>query len=85
MPVSPFSVPRKKVKLASDRNLIKRRLREAYRLHNLEARNYFIASGIQLNLMIVFTGKMSPDYVLLETKIILILQRLVRDHEMGVE
>lgn len=80
-----FSVPKRIIKLASDRNLVKRRLREAYRLNSLETRNYFSSKGIMVHLLIVFNGKKSPDYVLLESKIILILQRLVKVYESGTD
>jgi len=75
------SVPKKIIKLAVDRNRIKRQLREVYRLNCHEVFNYFGTRKINLHVMFIYTGKVSPDYAVLESKIILILQRLVKEHE----
>lgn len=77
------SVPKKIIRLAVDRNRIKRQIREAYRLNKHAAAAYFEGKKISLRLMFIYTGKVSPDYAVLESKIILILQRLVKEHEMA--
>lgn len=77
------SVPKKRVKLATDRNLIKRRIKEAYRLNSQPFRAYFEPLSINVHIIFIYTGKVSPDYASLESKIILILQRLVKAHEVG--
>ena len=67
-----FSIPKKKVRKAVDRNTIRRRMREAYRLHKqilLQAKN---------NYAIVFmyiSDKILP-FALIEEKTILSLKRL---------
>jgi ribonuclease P protein component len=77
------SVPKKIIKSAVHRNRIKRQIREVYRLNSVSMRNYFESKQTALQLMFIYTGKVSPDYAVLETKIILILQRLVKEHEMA--
>jgi len=58
-----FSVPKKVVKLAVDRNRIKRMMREAYRLNK-----YLISENIKepYIFMFIYTDKEEPNYVDLE-------------------
>jgi len=77
------SVPKKIIRQAVDRNRIKRQIREAFRLHRLHAVTYCGEKKIELRVMFIYTGKVSPDYAVIESKIILILQRLVKEHEMA--
>lgn len=79
------SVPKKRIRLATDRNRIKRQMREAYRLNCHDSITYFKDQHLAVNLILIYTGKVSPDYAALESKIILILQRLAEIHEMGTD
>ena len=69
-------VPKKRVRLASDRNVIKRRVKEAYRLQKSELEKYLKSNNHQLNLAIIYQKHEILDYKLIEVKIKLILDRL---------
>jgi len=70
------SVPKKNIKLAVNRNLLKRRNREAYRLNNNELKIQLKKSGIEINLMFIYTSKQILPYQEIEDKIKVILSRL---------
>ena len=69
-------VTKKRVRLASDRNLIKRRVKEAYRLQKSELEKYLKSKNHQLNLAIIYQKYEILDYKLIEEKIKLLLNRL---------
>jgi ribonuclease P protein component len=71
-----FTVPKRNFKRAVDRNLLKRRMREAYR------KNKYILCGTaetamkHYNIMFVYTSKDKQVYRDIESKIVIALQRL---------
>ncbi len=69
-------VPKKRVRLASDRNVIKRRVKEAYRLQKSELEKYLKSNNHQLNLAIIYQKHEILDYKLIDVKIKLLLSRL---------
>ena len=69
-------IPKKRVRLASDRNVIKRRVKEAYRLQKSELEKYLKSNNQQLNLAIIYQKHEILDYKLIEVKIKLLLSRL---------
>ncbi len=71
------SVPKKNIKLAVNRNLIKRRIREAYRINNSELKKSLLEKEIEINLMLIYTAKQILDYKEIEDKIKVILTRLI--------
>lgn len=56
-----FSVPKKKIKAATDRNRIKRVLREAWRLQK-HALYQAVPEGQQLQCFLIFTGTLPLPY-----------------------
>lgn len=75
------AVPKRNIRLAVDRNRIKRQTREAYRLNCHDTKTYFQEQNLSVNLLLVFNSKVLPKYAILQSKIILILQRLKETHE----
>jgi len=65
------SVSKKSFKRACDRNTIKRRIREAYRLH---WQDYI--SGQSIHMMFIYVGKSMPDYPSIERSLLRILKNL---------
>jgi ribonuclease P protein component len=76
------TVSKKNIKLAVKRNLIKRRIREAYRLNNGALKNQLEKSEIELNLMFIYTSKQILPYKEIEAKIKVILTRLIELSEV---
>ena len=66
-----FSVPKRKFKLAVDRNLLKRRLKEAYRIHK-----NILPSNQTLNIAFLYTGKEIMDYQKIESSMVRLLSTI---------
>ncbi|MBP7462726.1 MAG: ribonuclease P protein component [Bacteroidales bacterium] len=70
------SVPKRLFRKAHDRNLLKRRLREAYRRNKHILYHTVGTSGFSLRLAFVYTASDILSYSEIENKIVLSLQRL---------
>ena len=69
-------VPKKQLKLAADRNIVRRRMKEAYRLNKSTIENSLKNKGKQFNIAIVYQNDKRLSYKVIEEKIKLILGRL---------
>ena len=69
-------VPKKQLKLAAERNIVKRRMKEAYRLNKLEIERFLADKNRQLNIAIIYQNEKILSYKEIEEKIKLILDRL---------
>ena len=68
-----FSVSKKKIRKASGRNYIKRRLKEAYRLN----KHVFTAKGVVLGF--IFVGNPEMSFAEIEPKMKLVLEKLTKE------
>lgn len=61
-----FSAPKKKFRKATQRNLVKRRMRESWRLQK-HLLTPFVPTGRQLHVFLIFTGRELPAYEVIFT------------------
>jgi len=79
-----ISVPKSNLKKAVDRNLVKRRIREAYRKNKEPLLMAFSDKKTQCIFAIVYVGKEIMKYDELEQKIIILIQRLLDEYEKNI-
>ena len=72
-------VPKKKVRLAVNRNIIRRRMKEAYRLHKIELENILKGKKLQLSIAIIYQKDKILSYKTVEEEIKLIFDRLGKE------
>ncbi|TSA27927.1 MAG: ribonuclease P protein component [Bacteroidetes bacterium] len=76
-----IAVPKSFFPKASDRNLIRRRIRESYRRNKYPLHESLASTNKQLAVALSYTGKQILPYAAIEEKIILLLQRLMKENE----
>lgn len=74
-----ISVPKKRFKKAVHRNLIRRRIKEAYRLHKNEFYDYLDKTEIRLVYMLMYNHSEIMEYNELEGKITTLLFRFQKE------
>lgn len=74
-------VSKRNFKKAVDRNLIKRRVRESYRINKSSLINYCINNNKQLSLSLIYIANEIFDYKYINNKISLIIKKLILSDE----
>jgi len=72
-------VPKKKIRLAVKRNIIRRRMKEGYRLHKIELENMLKNKELHLSIAIIYQKENILPYKTMEEEIKLILERLSKE------
>tara|TARA_Y100000766_G_C18889373_1_gene597699 strand:- start:705 stop:1076 length:372 start_codon:yes stop_codon:yes gene_type:complete len=74
-----ISVPKRNISLATKRNLIKRRVNEAFRVNKEKLYAKLLERNKQINIAIIYQKKEIQTYKIIEQKINLLLNRLIHD------
>jgi ribonuclease P protein component len=72
-----FSVPKKGFRLAVTRNIIKRRMREAYRKNKKTLYEQLDGEKVQIVMVVILKGNLAPDYLTVEKSIKEMINRLI--------
>ena len=72
-----FSVSKRGFRLAVTRNLIKRRLREAYRKNKKTLYDHLISQNIQIVFVVIIRGNSVPEYTTIEKSIRDMISKLI--------
>ena len=82
-----FSVSKRGFRLAVTRNLIKRRMREAYRKNKSSLYEHLMTGNIQIAFVVIVRGNVVPDYISIEKSIKEVINKLIvltsRKSEVG--
>lgn len=73
-----FSVSSRNFKKATDRNRIKRVMRESYRLQKNSLAEVLTAGQKKITVFIIYTGKEMPEYNMVFEKTGIIIKRLIK-------
>lgn len=74
-----LSVSKRKFKNAVDRNFLRRRIREAYRLNKHTLYTGLEGEKKQFAFMVIYTGKEMSDYAIIEKSMQRIIKRFLQD------
>jgi ribonuclease P protein component len=72
-----FSVSKKGFRLAVTRNLIKRRMREAYRKNKNTLYEHLASENIQIAFLVILKGNSVPDYLAIEKSMKVMIKKLI--------
>ena len=78
-----ISVPKRSFKRAVKRNLLKRRIREAYRINKSSLYELLETKNINVNLLLVYVSAEISSYNEIERKLASLLQRFAKRVEEG--
>ncbi|NOY37013.1 MAG: ribonuclease P protein component [Chlorobi bacterium] len=76
-----IGIPKKKIRKAVHRNLLKRRIREAYRTNKFLLYDSLKNKNLFLSLFILYQDDKIIPFRDIEEKVVLILQKIIRENE----
>lgn len=76
-----FSVPKRNIKSAVKRNLIKRRMKEAFRLNKIEFEQYLQNKDLQKTLFLIYLEREILSFDQIQKKMILLLDKCIQQLE----
>ena len=74
-----ISIPKRNIKLASKRNILKRRINEAFRVNKIHLYTKLDETNKQINIAVIYQHGEILAYKLIEEKIKLLLSRLIKE------
>jgi ribonuclease P protein component len=74
-----FTVPKKRFKRANKRNLLKRKMREAFRLNKNQLYSHLKNNNHQITLLIIYIGTDIVSYHEIEKKIKIIFEHITKN------
>ena len=72
-----ITVPKKNIKLASKRNIVKRRIKESFRKNKKKLYSILAMKSVKINIVLIYQKKEIDTYLAIDKKIKLILNRLI--------
>lgn len=78
-----ITVPKRSFKKAVHRNLLKRRMREAYRKNKYILYEYLTKINKQMAIGFIYSNIEFVDYFSIEADLILLLRKIINDHAKG--
>ena len=79
-----ISVSKKTIRLAVDRNRIKRIIKEAYRIHKAKFYDFLNSHNKQCIFAIIFSGTAPVPYDFTEKKMVALLDRLIEEYKKHI-
>jgi ribonuclease P protein component len=73
-----FSVSKRGFRLAVIRNLVKRRMREAYRKNKKNLYEHLVSQNIRIAFVVIVRGNRVPDYLTVEKSINEVIEKLIK-------
>ncbi len=74
-----FSVPKRNFKHATDRNRVKRQMREVYRMNKFAVYEKLVTAQKQMSLMWIFKGKELPNYLSVQKAMLHCMDKVARN------
>lgn len=75
-----IAVPKRKVRFATGRNLIKRRIKESFRRRKGLLYEYLTTQQKRITLMVLYNGKPDMDFATIDTALTRGLEKLAKQH-----